>query len=268
MPPEQTAADHVVISVNCNGLRSFIKKGGMTQLLQAHKDVENITLCLQEIKMLGENPEEQLLQKNNTKDVAAEIIKRFPYRYYNLMKQTGLNGTAILTTVQPLRDPIKAIGDEPNDIEGRTLALIYPSYALVNSYCPCAGVQRQNATKRRTYMRKVTELLKTLQDDELQTAAQRQLIWAGDKNAIRADIDGHRRYLNNPGCQLDEQAEFRAQLQDTGMLDMFDYQDKQMPQSERFTWFGVDKDRKYNRGVRLDSIHVTPQLLQRHPTTI
>jgi len=262
MPPEQTAADHVVISVNCNGLRSFIKKGGMTQLLQAHKDVENITLCLQEIKMLGENPEEQLLQKNNTKDVAAEIIKRFPYRYYNLMKQTGLHGTAILTTVQPLRDPIKAIGDEPNDIEGRTLALIYPSYALVNSYCPCAGIQRQNATKRRTYMRKVTELLKTLQDDELQTAAQRQLIWAGDKNAIRADIDGHRRYLNNPGCQLDEQDEFRAQLQVTGLLDMFDYQDKQMPQSERFTWFGVDKDRKYNRGVRLDSIHVTPQLLQ------
>ena len=56
---------------------------------------------------------------------------------------------------------------------------------------------------------------------------------------IQSDDDGHRACLGNPGCNLEEQEEFRQQVQVTGLVDMFDYQDRAplMPESERFTCF-------------------------------
>ena len=91
-----------------------------------------------------------------------------------------------------------------------------------------------------------------------------ELVWGGDnKNAIKSDIEGHQRCLDNPGCRRGEQEEFRQQLHTTGLVDMFDYQDPDapMPENERLAWFFREKDRKWNRGLRLDSVHVTPSLL-------
>ena len=65
---------------------------------------------------------------------------------------------------------------------------------------------------------------------------------------IQSDDDGHRACLGNPGCNLEEQEEFRQQVQVTGLVDMFDYQDRAqlMPESERFTCLFTDKGRKQN----------------------
>jgi exodeoxyribonuclease III len=244
----------VFIFVNVNGLRAFISKGGLDQLLDTHPDHDNLTICLQEIKMMGDEPEKELLRREATKETAARMINAFQFRFYNTAKEGGLHGTAIFTNSEPLQT-INTIGDSTNDNEGRTLALVYSSHAVVNTYCPNAGMARQNNAKRRVYMEGLAKLLDRLEHNGPDPAVLRPLVWGGDKNAIKTDIDGHQRCLDNPGCRKEEQEEFRQQLHTTGLVDMFDYQDPKapMPDNERLTWFFREKDQIWNRGLRLDS---------------
>jgi exonuclease III len=192
-----------MIFANCNGLRSFIRKGGLDQLLDTLPQNGDVTISLQEIKMKGA-VEPQLLKREDTKETTKRLIAAFPYRFYNPMEDAGGHGTAIFTTIKPVQDPITTTGDKATDNEGRTLALVFPEFVLVNTYCPCAGMRRENNKKRRDYMHKVTELLLALTKDGRETDAPRPVIWGGDKNAIKSDDDGHRACLGNPGCNPEE----------------------------------------------------------------
>ena len=66
-PPSQPPGQ-VFIFVNVNGLQAFISKGGLDQLLDTHPDHDNLTICLQEIKMMGDepDPEKELLRREAT----------------------------------------------------------------------------------------------------------------------------------------------------------------------------------------------------------
>ena len=69
-PPSQPPGQ-VFIFVNVNGLRAFISKGGLDQLLYTHPDHDNLTICLQEIKMMGDEQEEEVtrLQEEEKSDM-------------------------------------------------------------------------------------------------------------------------------------------------------------------------------------------------------
>ena len=211
---------------------------------------------------MGPDPEKELLRRQATRPSTTRLINTFSFRYYNSSTDTGQHGTAIFTNTKPTKI-IKSIQVADLDNEGRTLAIVLPDFTIVNSYCPCEGMQRENADKRRRYMDGVTNLLAWLEKPKRGEIVPRSVLWVGDKNGVVGDGDVHPKWFNNPGCQTNDQAEYRQQIAETGLLDVFHHQDPDtaVTEQDRFTWYFTEKDRARRRGVRLDSVHVTKDLL-------
>ncbi len=214
-----------LVSWNVNGIRACIKKG----FFDALKDMNPDVICIQEIKALKEQVEDEFIGYKE---------------YWNSAVRKGYSGTLILSKEEPISFTT-GIGVEVFDNEGRAITLEYEKFYLVNVYVPNSkrGLERlEERMEWEDYFRAyLAELNKT-----------KSVIVCGDLNVAHKEID-----LKNPKTNrrnagfTDEERNKMTVLLDSGFTDSFRYlyPDKE----EAYSWWSYfGKARENNTGWRID----------------
>jgi exodeoxyribonuclease-3 len=222
-----------LISWNVNGIRSALKKGFL-DFIQEHKpDI----LCLQETKPPRDN---------------IEIALPGYEQYWNHAAKPGYSGTAVFTKVKPMGVK-NGLGIAKHDNEGRTIALEYGDFYLVNVYVP----NSKRGLERLPYRTKEWDVdflayLKKLEN-------KKPVVFCGDLNVAHTEID-----LANPkgnvkthGFTPEERAEF-VKILEAGFLDTF----REFEQSGgHYTWWSqMGNCRARNIGWRIDYFLISSSL--------
>lgn len=224
-----------IVSYNVNGLRARLKHGHLQAFLREHADID--FLCLQETK--AEEAQVKL---------PAEIISKFPYRYWRSTRGTtqrkGLSGTAIWSRIPAIREI------EPFDEEGRIVALEFPDFNLASVYTPTTGSSKDRYIYRLGFWH--TNFLKFL--DTMRTVGSGRAIVCGDLNVCHLDhdvFDPIGMYNRIPGFLNVERAQF-AQCVSSGYHDVF--RAMHPDQKGAFTWWNPRDKTMFarNQGLRLD----------------
>lgn len=112
----------VIANWNVDGLRAWIKKGGLTYFEYEKPDV----ICLQETKC-------------NKAKLPPEILKVEGYKkYWHDSVKDGYAGVALLSQKEPISVEY-GIGDEAHDDEGRCVTAEYDKFYVISVYVPNAG---------------------------------------------------------------------------------------------------------------------------------
>ncbi len=147
-----------------NGLRAAHGRGFLKQLQAFEADV----VCLQEIKLQGEQLPEELMNPLGYQT------------YFNCAEKRGYSGVLVYTKVKPRKLQMK-LGIEKFDEEGRMLALDFGNYVLMNLYLPHGGRRKENLDyKLNVYSR----LLENLKREKRQ-----RMVLVGDFNVAHTEID-------------------------------------------------------------------------------
>lgn len=131
-----------IISCNVNGLRAFIKKDGLNQILQLDPDI----ICLQEIKV---QPDQLELS-----------IAGYQLTYHSAQKK-GYAGTAIITKRIP--NAVRFGLDDDEDLEGRVLMMDFDEFILINVYTPNAQPELKRLDYRLLWERNFRNTIAKLQ---------------------------------------------------------------------------------------------------------
>jgi len=221
-----------IVSWNVNGLAACRRKG----LLQFLPRVDADVVCLQEIKSRCALDTPGYLQ------------------FWNPAKRDGYAGTLTLTKALP-KSCNTTFGDETLDCEGRMISLEYDDCYVINVYVP--NFSTYTALERMTYRLKWENALR----DYLGTL-QKPVILCGDFNVAYAQVDvysGNDRIRTSPYIFSDEDRESFRLLLEQGFVDAF--REKHPTKADAFTWWSPkNKNREYNRGVRLDYFLVSTEL--------
>ena len=245
----QTASTTLkLFSWNINGLRAVLKKGALTEFLDAtHPDL----LCLQEIK---------------AKPGQATLDLPEYLELWNSAERPGYSGTAVFSKFQPLSvhngfpDSIVQAYDWQPDrygsllTEGRIQTLEFQPFYLVNVYVP---------NSKRDLSR--LQLREQLWDPALLRFLQlldthKPVVICGDFNAAHTPLDLARPKDNehNAGFTPEERQGIKNLLS-AGFVDSFRYF---YPSIQRYTWWSHwSHARERNIGWRIDYFFVSSRLL-------
>jgi exodeoxyribonuclease III len=249
-----------IITVNANGLRSFMKKGGMDAVIATNPDV----IVVQEIKLCGSNPEKEMARKPDLKSPLQRLIQAYPYRLYNpsinpLAK--GLHGTALFSKTKPEHVSTR-VGDDVSDKEGRTIIADFGCLAVVTTYIKQPGLSGEHAVARKNHLIKLMRALQTIN---------KPIVWAGDNNVAPKPSDAAPALRNGPGCTTPEQQAFKYVTHALNLTDVWATRNpsNNTTQAEpgRYTWFWSEKHRQKGWGLRLDHVLVSDDLIRKngHP---
>ena len=169
--------------------------------------------------------------------------------------QKTYNGMAILS-----REPVVEIQDQmpnfPDDPQKRFLGATIAGIRILNLYVPNgAEVDSEKYHYKLVWLDKLIEHVKELK---------RQypyLLLLGDFNIAPADIDVHdpKHWEGKVLVSPLERAQF-ARLLDTGLVDTF----RALSSAQEFSWWNYREfSFRRNRGLRIDHILVTPELLEK-----
>lgn len=213
-----------IISCNVNGLRAFIKKDGLNQILQLDPDI----ICLQEIKV---QPDQLELS-----------IAGYQLTYHSAQKK-GYAGTAIITKRIP--NAVRFGLDDDEDLEGRVLMMDFDEFILINVYTPNAQPELKRLDYRLLWERNFRNTIAKLQQ-------KKPVIICGDLNVAHQPIDlkNPQANKNNPGFTQAERDAFN-QLLKLGLVDTFRalYPEKK----DAYTWWSyMNQARANNSGWRID----------------
>ncbi|VDO05145.1 unnamed protein product [Rodentolepis nana] len=227
-----------IASWNVNGLRAWIKNGGINYLGNEIPDM----LCLQEIKCARKDIPP-------TADVGDYIS-----HWYSADKP-GYSGTALYSKTKPL-SVVYGLGVSKHDTEGRIITAEYENFYLINTYVPNSGqglVRLSYRTKE--WNKDMCEYIKKLD-------SKKPVILTGDLNVSHNEIDlanpeGNRR---TAGFTDEERQGFSEMLTNCKMIDTYRHF---YPNRERaYTyWSARHNARKTNAGWRLDYFVVSERLL-------
>nr|CDS32689.1 DNA (apurinic or apyrimidinic site) lyase [Hymenolepis microstoma] len=227
-----------IASWNVNGLRAWIKNGGINYLGNEVPDM----LCLQEIKCAK-------------KDIPPTAdVEDYISHYYSADKP-GYSGTALYSKIKPL-SVIYGLGAPKHDKEGRIITAEYEHFYLVNTYVPNSGqglVRLSYRTKE--WNKDMCEHIKKLD-------SKKPVILTGDLNVSHNEIDlanpeGNRR---TAGFTDEERQGFSEMLKNCKMIDTYRhfYPDRKGVYTY---WSARHNARKTNAGWRLDYFVVSERLL-------
>lgn len=222
-----------IISWNVNGLRSILKKGFLEFVASYQPDI----LCLQETKM-GTLP--------------LQINLEGYQQYWNSAEKKGYSGTAVFTKIAP-HYVQNGILHENHDKEGRTIALEFDSFYLVNVYVP----NSKRDLSRLEYRNKQWDVdfltyLKNLEQ-------KKPVIFCGDLNVAHQEIDltFPKANVKNHGFTPEERAGFDAFIK-AGFIDTFREFTKE---GGHYTWWShFNQCRARNIGWRIDYFLISPTL--------
>lgn len=235
-----------IVSWNVAGLRAMLKKDCFHEFMNApHNDFDII--CLQETKC----DESQAI-------LTEEIIKKYPYRYWNSTDGTtqrkGLSGTTIWSKTQPIRH----IDTTEFDREGRIVVLEFDKFILVNVYVPNSQrLECERYIYREAFNSAFIEYLSFLR-------MTKSLIVCGDFNVAHNDIDiSNPRQKRNrvPGFFDNERQAFNELLANGfGYIDCFRHMHPNEQQSTYWSNF-LKAPRSNLNGWRIDYFVVSRDLV-------
>ena len=221
-----------IVSWNVNGLVACKRKGFLKFLKDSNADI----VCLQEVK--GQCP----------------LSTPGYIQFWNPAKRDNYSGTLTLARELPLSVQTE-LGNEDCDGEGRLITLEYVGFYVVNVYVP--SVSTYSSLERLNYRLAWEQALR----DYLATL-QKPVILCGDLNVAYQPIDIYPENQKNttiPPVFASEAREGFHKLLELGYEDAFR---KKYPKLEgAYTWWSPkNRNRQYNRGVRLDYFLVSKEI--------
>ena len=237
-----------ILNWNINGLRAILKK----DYIQNNKKEKDNTfinfikkydiICLQEIKLC-----------DKTIDNLLEILPEYNI-YYSIpsCQKRGYSGVAILSKLTPIS--YSNILNEDN--EGRYIHIEFNKFYLINVYFPNAG----DGLKRLKYKDNFNKIfLKNI----LKLKSKKEVIITGDFNAIQSPNDTYdfKLHHNKLSGVTDLEIKFLNELTYNGFKNTFRelYLNK-----TQYSYFSYKfPARKYNKGLLIDFILITENLLKK-----
>jgi exodeoxyribonuclease-3 len=156
-----------IVSWNVNGIRAWLKKGGLEWLAKDKPDF----FCVQETKAHPDQLPESLLAPEGY------------HAYFDHARtRKGYSGVAVYAKEEPeeVRD---ALGIPELDQEGRFLALLYPGFALLNCYFPNGGGGDHRFEYKLAYYEAFLKYARKLVKEGY------SVVFGGDVNAAHREID-------------------------------------------------------------------------------
>jgi len=225
-----------LVSWNVNGMRAILKKGFLEWFHKTQPDI----LCLQETKC---SVDQLPLSIQQLEDY---------HTYWAVAQKSGYAGTAIFTKLEPISVHI-GMGIEEFDAEGRTIAVEYEQFVIINGYFPNGGAYLKRVEYKLGFKKAFLKYCE-------QWRQQKSVIFCGDLNTAHHAIDIARpKSKKNKSGFLDKERNWIDQVLDLGYIDTFR---KTYPQKTGvFTcWPYSRNSRERNIGWRLDYIFVDSQL--------
>ncbi|CAL8089838.1 unnamed protein product [Calicophoron daubneyi] len=226
-----------LVSWNINGLRSWLKSGGLEYLKSELPDV----LALQEIKL-------------SSAKLPPEVKIPDYFEYWSHAEKDGYAGTGLYCKQKPLTLKY-GIGKSDHDKEGRVITAEFENFFFVTAYVPNSGQGLVRLPYRRNqWDPHFAEYLKDLD-------SKKPIVVCGDLNVAHEEID-----LANPasnhktaGFTDDERNNFTKLLEDVKLVDTYR---KIYPDREKaFTFWSQRRNgRPGNIGWRLDYFLVSERL--------
>lgn len=219
------------VSWNVNGFRAVLKKN----FEEAFNSLNADFFCLQETKMQA--------------DQASFTPEGYKSVFFSAERK-GYSGTAIFYKKEP-NDIVFGIDGKHSD-EGRTIALHYDDFVLVNCYVP----NSQDGLKRLPYRMEFEDDLRKYLSD---LAKKKPVIYCGDLNVAHNEIDLKNPKTNtmNPGFSNEERQKM-TELLGAGFIDSFR---ELYPDRVKYSWWSYRMNaREKGIGWRIDYFIVSDTL--------
>lgn len=219
------------VSWNVNGFRAVLKKN----FEEAFNSLNADFFCLQETKMQA--------------DQASFTPEGYKSVFFSAERK-GYSGTAIFYKKEP-NDIVFGIDGKHSD-EGRTIALHYDDFVLVNCYVP----NSQDGLKRLPYRMEFEDDLRAYL---LSLSKQKPVIYCGDLNVAHNEIDLKNPKANtmNPGFSNEERQKM-TELLGAGFIDSFR---ELYPDRVKYSWWSYRMNaREKGIGWRIDYFIVSDAL--------
>lgn len=219
------------VSWNVNGFRAVLKKN----FEEAFNSLNADFFCLQETKMQA--------------DQASFTPEGYKSVFFSAERK-GYSGTAIFYKKEP-NDIVFGIDGKHSD-EGRTIALHYDDFVLVNCYVP----NSQDGLKRLPYRMEFEDDLRKYLSD---LAKKKPVIYCGDLNVAHNEIDLKNPKTNtmNPGFSNEERQKM-TELLGAGFIDSFR---ELYPDRVKYSWWSYRMNaREKGIGWRIDYFIVSDAL--------
>lgn len=229
-----------IISWNCNGLRSILKKnlkGEKQKNLVTKNLLDNLIrvekpdiLCLQEIRCSNDfiwNPHPSLGLSHVYTNCATS--------------KKGYSGTIICSRIKPIRVIYDVEGIDEK--EGRVITLEFDNFYIINMYSPNSGRQKERLVYKTTsWINAISTHVKNLNATD-----KKHIVLVGDLNVAHETIDnGLGRIV--AGAHLEERKTFTEFLTSNNLIDTFRLLH---PTTRKYSWFSPAGLLK-NQGIRLD----------------
>ena len=226
-----------VISLNCNGVRSAVRKGLLEWLATAGADV----VCLQETKA----------QEHQLKH---DLFEPLGYHaYYHDAEKKGYSGVALLSRTPPKR-AIPGMGWPDIDAEGRFLQVDFRAVSVISLYLPSGSSSEARQEVKFDVMQRLTPVLRSLR------RKRREFILCGDWNIAhtKRDIKNWRGNQKNSGFLPEERAWLDEVFGSIGLVDAFRVLNQE---DDQYTWWS-NRGQAWakNVGWRIDYQVITPGL--------
>jgi AP endonuclease-1 len=226
-----------ITSWNVDGLRAWLKKGGLNILKYDDPDI----FCIQETKCgLEKLPEE------------ISNIKGYESLFCSSEKE-GYAGVGIITKIKPI-NVIYGINSEEHDNEGRCITAEFEKFFLVNVYVPNAGRKLITLPKRLEWNKIFKAFIKNLDE-------RKPVIVCGDMNVAHKEIDlaNPKSNTKNAGFTVEEREGMTDFLED-GYIDTFRQFYPEKDKAYTF-WTYMSNSRSKNVGWRLDYFLVSQRFM-------
>lgn len=221
------------ISWNVNGLRACVQKGFLDYFHKMNADF----FCIQETKL---------------QEGQIELELENYHQYWNYAAKKGYSGTAIFTKQKPL-SVTHGIGNDIEEIEGRTITLEFDTFYLVNCYTP-------NSQRDLARLKLRIEWEDNFRKYLVRLDQAKPVILCGDLNVAHQEID-LKNFKTNKGNSgfTDEEREKMTSLLEAGFVDTFRhlYPEK----GDVYSWWSyMNKVRERNIGWRIDYFIISRRL--------
>lgn len=235
-----------IVSWNFNGINACIKNGASDYLTKESPTV----LCVQETKANDVDSDKWWKALGGK--------ERWPHAYFSCADAKGRHGTAVLSTVKPVRVYYGLDDDDAHEPEGRVIIVEFAHFLLVNTYVVNSGMKLERLEYRVEWDGRLRARMQ-----RLAASTGKPLVWTGDLNVAHTDWDlalPDSRRDKVPGAHSDERASFAQTLADLDLVDLWREQHSE-PRDQHFTfWSYKFQARAKNNGWRIDYFAVSRKL--------
>ncbi|MGH8718215.1 MAG: exodeoxyribonuclease III [Burkholderiales bacterium] len=227
-----------VTTLNCNGIRSAVKKGLYPWLRYHRPDI----VCLQELKC-------------HTGDIEGRHPRSFR-GFFHCAQKKGYSGVAVLTREKPY-EVTAGVGIAAIDAEGRYLQMSYPNLEVISLYLPSGSSSEARQQAKFEFMEAFYPHLVRLR------RSGREVLLCGDWNIAHKEIDlkNWRANQKYSGFLPEERDWIGKVFAAAGFVDVFRSLNRA---PEQYTWWS-SRGRAWEKNVgwRIDYQVATPGIAER-----